>query len=88
MDAFKLQADLFDRVGAWQRVADAEELARTWKIWLDTPELAGQMGLRAADLVESQQGLATSKTWALLRSFLELEEAVTDSAQGEAAQKS
>ncbi|MES1211145.1 MAG: 3-deoxy-D-manno-octulosonic acid transferase, partial [Acidobacteriota bacterium] len=77
MTDFKLQADLFDRAGAWQRIADARELAQAWSLWLDTPELARQIGRRAADLVEAQRGLATSKTWALLRPFLELEETVT-----------
>jgi 3-deoxy-D-manno-octulosonic-acid transferase len=70
---FQFLADLFDRAGAWQRVADAEELARTWSAWLDDPELARQIGRRAADLLESQRGLAMAKTLELLRPFLSLE---------------
>jgi 3-deoxy-D-manno-octulosonic-acid transferase len=70
MAHFELHADLFDRAGAWQRVADAGELARVWASWLDAPDLARQMGRRAADLVESQRGLAVFKALELLRPFL------------------
>lgn len=70
MSNFQSYADLFDRAGAWQRVADAEELARAWTTWLDNPELARQTGRRAAKLVESQRGLAMARTLELLRPFL------------------
>jgi 3-deoxy-D-manno-octulosonic-acid transferase len=48
MANFQPLADLFDRAGAWQRVADAEELARTWAAWLDDPELARRPICRAS----------------------------------------
>jgi 3-deoxy-D-manno-octulosonic-acid transferase len=67
-------ANLFDGAGAWQRVADADELARAWTSWLDDPELARRIGRRAADLVEAQQGLALARTVELLRPFLGLED--------------
>jgi 3-deoxy-D-manno-octulosonic-acid transferase len=73
---FRLLADLFDRAGAWQRVANAEELADTWAAWLDSPELARQVGQRAADLVEAQRGLAIAKTLELLRPLLDLDDSV------------
>lgn len=75
MEHFQLHADLFDRAGAWQRVADAGELARTWRAWLDSPELAREVGKRAADLIESQRGRAIVKTLELLRPFLGLDRA-------------
>ncbi|MES1245841.1 MAG: glycosyltransferase N-terminal domain-containing protein [Acidobacteriota bacterium] len=71
---FQFHADLFDRAGAWQRVASAEELARVWGAWLDDLELARQMGRRAADVVELERGLATSRTLALLKPFLGLDD--------------
>jgi 3-deoxy-D-manno-octulosonic-acid transferase len=74
MANFRSLAELFDRTGAWQRVADAEELARTWAAWLDDPEPARQMGRRAADIVEAQRGLAMARTLELLRPFLGLED--------------
>lgn len=73
MANLRVYADLFDRAGAWQRVANADELARTWAAWLDDPELARQMGRRAADLVESQRGLAMARTLEMLGPFLGLE---------------
>jgi 3-deoxy-D-manno-octulosonic-acid transferase len=74
MANFRLLADLFDRAGAWQRVADAAELARVWGAWLEAPEIARQTGQRAAELVESQRGHAISETLALLRPFLGLDD--------------
>lgn len=73
MANLRVYADLFDRAGAWQRVADAGELACTWAAWLDHPDRAREMGRRAADLVESQRGLAMARTLKLLRPFLGLE---------------
>jgi 3-deoxy-D-manno-octulosonic-acid transferase len=70
----RVYADLFERAGAWQRVADAEELFRAWAAWLDDPELARQMGRRAADLVEAQRGLAMARTLDILRPFLGLDD--------------
>jgi 3-deoxy-D-manno-octulosonic-acid transferase len=72
---FQAHADALDRAGAWQRVADAEELARTWSAWLDDPGLAKQVGQRAADWVECQRGLNMEKTLELLRPVLGLERA-------------
>jgi 3-deoxy-D-manno-octulosonic-acid transferase len=65
-------AEMFDHAGAWQRIADGEELARTWGAWLDDPERARQMGRKGADLVVSQRGIALSRTLELLRPFLGL----------------
>ncbi len=59
---FQAHANAFDRAGAWQRVTNAEELARTWAAWLDDPVLARQVGQRAEELVESQRGHNMTKT--------------------------
>jgi hypothetical protein len=77
MANFRFVADLFDRAGAWQRVADARELANVWAAWLDAPALALQMGRRAADLAKSQKGVATAKTLERLRPFLGLDDLST-----------
>lgn len=74
MAHFPFQSELFDRAGAWRRVADGDGLAQAWADWLDHPKLAQEVGQRAAQVVESQQGLATSKTLKALRSFLDLKE--------------
>lgn len=70
MTNFQAHADALDRAGAWQRVANAEELARTWSAWLDDPALARQVGQRAADWVESQRGLNMARTLELLQPVL------------------
>jgi 3-deoxy-D-manno-octulosonic-acid transferase len=70
MANFQALAELFDRAGAWQRVADADELFRAWSAWLDAPDLARQIGRRAADLVESQRGFAISRTLTLLMPWM------------------
>jgi 3-deoxy-D-manno-octulosonic-acid transferase len=62
MANFQLVADVFDRADAWQRVQDADGLARAWGTWLAQPELARQVGQRAAKLVESHRGLAIAGT--------------------------
>lgn len=67
---FQAHAEALDRAGAWQRVANAEELARTWSAWLNDPDRARQTGQRAADWVESQRGRNMEKTLELLRPSL------------------
>jgi 3-deoxy-D-manno-octulosonic-acid transferase len=73
---FQAHAEAFDRAGAWQRVADSEELARTWAAWLDDPELARQTGRKGAAWVEAQRGLNMAKTLDILRPALGLDSAV------------
>jgi 3-deoxy-D-manno-octulosonic-acid transferase len=77
MSNFLFHADLFERAGAWRRVAGAEELAGVWSTWLDSPELARQIGQRGADVVELERGLATARTLALLRPLLRLDDRPT-----------
>lgn len=69
MKNFSSVAGVFDAAGAWQRVADAAELAGAWRSWLEDPSLARDLGEKAARLVESQQG-ALARTLELLASFL------------------
>jgi 3-deoxy-D-manno-octulosonic-acid transferase len=65
MHNFRDMAEQFDRAGAWQRVANAGELAATWRGWLDDPAAAGAQGERARRLLEDNRG-ALDRTLALL----------------------
>jgi len=66
MENFRQIAGDFDRAGAWERAADAGELARVWRRWLDDPAAARAVGARAAALVDANRG-ALEKTLDLLR---------------------
>lgn len=67
---FADMASQFDRAGAWRRVADAGELARVWRGWLDDPETAAAQGRQAAELVAANRG-ALGRTLELLAPVLE-----------------
>lgn len=69
MENFREMAADFDRRGAWARAADAGELARVWRRWLDEPEEAARVGARARALVEENRG-ALARTLDLLRPIL------------------
>ncbi|HVS02964.1 MAG TPA: glycosyltransferase N-terminal domain-containing protein [Thermoanaerobaculia bacterium] len=60
MENFRDMAEQFDRAGAWQRVADAGELAAVWRRWLDDPPAAAAVGAAALQLVESNRGALAS----------------------------
>lgn len=70
MENFREMAAEFDRRGAWERVADAEELGRTWQQWLDAPESARTVGERGKLLVEENRG-ALRRTLQTLEPMLE-----------------
>jgi 3-deoxy-D-manno-octulosonic-acid transferase len=65
MDNFREIAEAFDAAGAWQRAADAPELAGVFAAWLDSPAAAAELGRRGAALVETHRG-ALARTLALL----------------------
>jgi len=69
MENFREMAADFDRRGAWARVADAGELARVWRRWLDEPEEAAHVGARGRALVEENRG-ALARTLEVLRPIL------------------
>ncbi len=69
MENFRDMAAQFDRAGAWARAADAGELARTWRRWLEHPEEAAAVGRRARTLVEENRG-ALDRTLEMLRPLL------------------
>lgn len=66
MENFREIAERFDEEDAWRRVESSADLGRVWDEWLARPELAAQVGQRAARLTEASQG-ALAKT----RRFLE-----------------
>lgn len=70
MENFREMAAEFDRRGAWERVADGEELGRTWQRWLDAPESARTVGERGKLLVEENRG-ALRRTLQTLEPMLE-----------------
>lgn len=69
MENFREMADDFDRRGAWARAADADELGRVLRGWLDDPEAARALGARGRELVEANRG-ALARTLALLAPVL------------------
>ncbi|HSL81519.1 MAG TPA: 3-deoxy-D-manno-octulosonic acid transferase [Thermoanaerobaculia bacterium] len=69
MENFREMAADFDRRGAWARVADAAELGRVWRRWLDGPEEAARVGARGRALVEENRG-ALARTLDVLRPIL------------------
>lgn len=70
MHNFRDMAEQFDRARAWQRVADAEELARVWTEWIDDPAAAREQGQRALALLEENRG-ALARTVEMLGPVLE-----------------
>lgn len=69
MDNFRQMAEDFDRAGAWQRVADAEELGEIWSRWLADPAAARGVGARARQLVAANRG-AVERTVEVLAPLL------------------
>jgi 3-deoxy-D-manno-octulosonic-acid transferase len=69
MHNFRDMAEAFDRAGAWQRVADADELAAAWRAWLDDPAGARTTGERALRLLEENRG-ALERTLEMLAPVL------------------
>jgi 3-deoxy-D-manno-octulosonic-acid transferase len=78
MDNFRDIAGLFDRAGAWRRVADAAELGEVWRRWLDDPAAGRDGGERAAELVAENRG-ALARTLELMAPVLALADPVLDS---------
>lgn len=76
MENFREIAELFDRAAAWERVADAAQLARVWEQWLDDPEAARRIGQRGAEVV-AENGGALKNTLDFLRPFMALDKAET-----------
>ena len=56
MTNFRDMAERFDAAGAWRRAADAAELGRVWRGWLDDPAAARAAGERARALVDENRG--------------------------------
>jgi 3-deoxy-D-manno-octulosonic-acid transferase len=77
MENFREIAEIFDRAAAWERAADAAQLARVWEQWLDDPEAARRIGRRGAEVVTENRG-ALENTLAFLRPLLALDKAETD----------
>lgn len=69
MENFREIAEEFDRVPAWGRVANAEELGALWRRWVDRPEEARELGGRARRLVLENRG-AAERTLAMLAPLL------------------
>jgi len=81
MENFRDMAAQFDRAGAWARAADAGELGRTWRRWLESPEEAAEVGRRARALVDENRG-ALGRTLEMLRPLLAGAEAETGDGGG------
>jgi 3-deoxy-D-manno-octulosonic-acid transferase len=69
MNNFRLVAEIFDQANAWRRITSSDELADAWSSWLDNPQLAHDLGQRAAKLIESHRG-ALARTLEVLQDFL------------------
>lgn len=70
MHNFHAIAETLDDEGCWQRVADADTLAATWRQWLRDPGAARTLGERGRNLVRRSQG-ALERTVAVLTPLLE-----------------
>ena len=77
MENFREIADIFDRAAAWQRVADAAQLAAVWENWLRDPDAARRVGQAGAEVVAANRG-ALAKTLHFLRPLM-----ATDSPGGD-----
>ena len=69
MHNFREMAELFDRAGAWRRVADAAALGSAWEQWLSDPAAARRQGERAAALLDENRG-ALARTLEMLAPLL------------------
>lgn len=69
MHNFREMAKLFDRAGAWRRVADAAALGSAWEQWLSDPAAARRQGERAAALLDENRG-ALARTLDMLAPVL------------------
>ena len=69
MHNFREMAAAFDRAGAWRRVADAGELGTAWRQWLESPDVAREVGGRALRLVEENHG-ALGRTLEMLKAVM------------------
>ena len=56
MHNFREMAEIFDRAGAWARVADSAALARLWQTWLEDPQAAREVGQAAEELLAANRG--------------------------------
>jgi len=74
MENFREIAEIFDRAAAWERAADATQLARVWERWLDDPEAARRIGQRGADVVTDNRG-ALQSTLDFLRPLMAVDRA-------------
>jgi 3-deoxy-D-manno-octulosonic-acid transferase len=70
MENFRAMGEQFDRARAWQRVDDADSLARLWRAWIEDPAGAETVGRRASELVERNRG-AVDRTLALISPVLD-----------------
>ena len=69
MHNFPEIAGLFEAGDAWQRVEDAQGLARCWNTWVDDAEGAGRLGLEGEKIVAANRG-ALERTAAVLDRFV------------------
>lgn len=74
MENFREIAEIFDRAAAWERAADATELASVWGQWLDDPEAARRIGQRGAAVVTDNRG-ALKNTLDFLRPLMAVDKA-------------
>ena len=72
MENFREIAEIFDQAEAWERAADATQLAAVWERWLEDPEVARQIGQRGAEVVRDNKG-ALKNTLDFLRPFLAID---------------
>ncbi len=70
MENFREIADSFDRAKAWDRVANAAELAAIWRRRIAAGDRGSPEGQRAFELVESNRG-SMARTLEMLKPLLE-----------------
>ena len=66
MENFPEMAQAFDSEQAWRRVASAQELADTWRCWLEQPDDAKRVAQLASGILERNRG-ATQRSIDLVR---------------------
>ena len=69
MENFQEIETVFDAAAAWERVENAEQLARCWANWLDRSENASEVGKRGSELVNRHRG-ALARTLELIEPWL------------------
>lgn len=72
MENFREIAEIFDHAEAWERAANATQLAAVWERWLEDPEVARQIGQRGAEVISDNKG-ALKNTLDFLRPFLAID---------------